>query len=274
MTNVLYGSTVTYDTETEGTPEWTGSGNAADYEFSGFSPDGTSITGNTDCYAQFDYVAQQYKAYLENTLAQYTDRTGLSAISENAFLYCSALTDVSFPSLTAVPAGGFRYCQKLETADLPALTSVGNHGFFQCAKLKDVSLPLVTLIGTSSFGYCTGMTSLMLPELIGTASSGSLNTGAFAGDTALVTLDIGKVKALGSNDFTALRALTTLIIRNTSAVITTSGSSSLFYSSGPISRSNGHIIVPDALVEDYKTTGKWADYSACIEPLSDYPEYA
>ena len=273
-TNVPYGSSVTYDVAAEGTPVWTGAGSSADYLFTGFSPDGSNVTGVTDCYAQFEYVAQQYKAFLEGTLAQYTDRTGLATIAENAFLNLAALADVSFPSLTAVPVGGFRYCQALESVSLPEVTSVGNYGFFQCSALKSLDLPKATLLGaTSTLGYCTALTTALFPNLVGTSSNGSLSTGIFAGDTAIATLDIGKVKSLGSNDFTALRGLTTLIIRNEDAVITTSGSSSLFYSSGPISRSNGHIIVPDDLVEAYQTTGKWANYSAFIEPISDYPEY-
>ena len=274
FTNVPYGTSVTYDVETEGTPVWTGSGSAEDYRFTGFSPDGSNIAGTTDCYAQFEYVAQQYKAFLEGTLAKYSDRTGLATITENAFLNLTALTEVSFPTLTAVPVAGFRYCQALESVDLPEVTNVGNYGFFQCTALKALDLPKLTLLGTTNtLAYCTSLTTALFPNLVGTASNGSLSTSIFAGDTAIATLDIGKVKSLGSNDFTALRGLTTLIIRNEDAVITTSGSSSLFYSSGPISRSNGHIIVPDALVEAYQTTGKWANYSACIEPISDYPEY-
>ena len=273
-TNVPYGTSVTYDVETEGTPAWTGAGSAEDYRFTGFSPDGSNITGTTDCYAQFEYVAQQYKAFLEGTLAKYSDRTNLTTIAENAFLNLTALTEVSFPTLTAVPVAGFRYCQGLESVNLPEVTNVGNYGFFQCTALKALDLPKVTLLGaTNTLAYSTSLTTALFPNLVGTASNGSLSTSIFSGDTAIATLDIGKVKSLGSNDFTALRGLTTLIIRNEDAVITTSGSSSLFYSSGPISRSNGHIIVPDALVEAYQTTGKWANYSACIEPISDYPEY-
>ena len=219
-------------------------------------------------------MAQQYKAFMEGTLTQYDDRTELTTMAENAFLGLESLVSASSPYLTEVPNAGFRYCQNLESVNLPNITKIGNYGFFQCAKLTSVSFPGVTIIGTSSFGYCTGLVTALFPDLIGTSSTGSLSTAVFSGDTALATLDIGQVKALGSNDFTALRGLTTLIIRNTEAVITTSGSSSLFYSSGPISRSNGHIIVPDDLVEAYQTTGKWANYSACIEALSDHPEYA
>lgn len=53
VSNVSYGSSATY---TGTTPEKTGVSDPDNYEFSGWSPKPTSITGNTYCYAQFAYT--------------------------------------------------------------------------------------------------------------------------------------------------------------------------------------------------------------------------
>ena len=64
--NIPYGSTATY---TESTPQWSGEGIGF---FTGWSPSGSNIKGDTDCYAQFDvtYVPSSVKSLANCTWAE------------------------------------------------------------------------------------------------------------------------------------------------------------------------------------------------------------
>lgn len=81
--NVRYGSSASY---TGTTPTKTGVDKPEDYEFSGWSPSPTNITGNTSCYAQFIYtgfIQDDWDVIAANVAnGSYRDVYGIGGVKE------------------------------------------------------------------------------------------------------------------------------------------------------------------------------------------------
>ena len=156
---VPYGGSAAYNGST---PTYTGSGDAADYDFTGFSPNGTNITGDTSCYAQFKYNGYVYTKLIDRSLSgEYTNET-VTSIGSYAFYSCSALTSVSLPVATSIGSNAFYSCSALTSVSLPAVTSIGDYAFYRCSALTSVSLPVATSIGGGAFNSCSKLEALIL----------------------------------------------------------------------------------------------------------------
>lgn len=137
VNNVPYGGSATY---TGSTPTYTGSGDAADYEFTGFQPTGKGITGNTSCYAQFKYTGYLYTQLIDGSISgEYVD-----------------------DQLTTVGAYAFYKCTNLTKIELPAVTTVADHAFFSMDNLKVVDLASVSRLNEAAIYYCNKLTTLIL----------------------------------------------------------------------------------------------------------------
>ena len=89
---------------------------------------------------------------------------GITALCDNAFSGCKALTKVLLPNgITAIPAGAFKDCVKLTAITLPTgVTSIGDNAFKGCAKLNSIVIrDKVTTIGKDAFSDCTGLTDIV-----------------------------------------------------------------------------------------------------------------
>lgn len=134
--NVPYGGSATY---TGSTPTYTGSGDAADYEFSGFQPTGKGITGNTSCYAQFRYTGYMYTGVIDGGISEYVDEE-LTEVGEYAFRGCTNLSKVELPSVTTVKSNAFENCASLAWVDLASATSLSYLAFSGCTNLSTLIL--------------------------------------------------------------------------------------------------------------------------------------
>lgn len=134
--NVPYGGSATY---TGSTPTYTGSGDAADYEFSGFQPTGKGITGNTSCYAQFKYTGYMYTGVIDGGISEYVDEE-LTTVGEYAFKGCTNLSKVELPAVTAVKSNAFEGCTSLAWVDLASATSLSYMAFSACTNLSTLIL--------------------------------------------------------------------------------------------------------------------------------------
>jgi hypothetical protein len=78
--------------------------------------------------------------------------------------YPSAAGSVTLPNtITAIGDQAFSGCTALTTLSLPGATTIGGGVFERCTALTTVSLPGVTDIGNYAFSRCTGLTTLSLP---------------------------------------------------------------------------------------------------------------
>ena len=110
----------------------------------------------------------------------------VTSIGDQAFYYCSALTQVNIPeSVTSIGGSAFRYCSALTQVTIgdgvksigegaflgcSALTqvtigdgveSIGNYAFFGCSALTQVTIgDGVTSIGNSAFQFCSALAEI------------------------------------------------------------------------------------------------------------------
>ena len=137
------------------------------------------------------------------------------SIGSHAFIYCNALTTVTFAegsqlksigsnafwgsehlypkfkeikipdSVETIGNGAFRHCQNLERITLPsALQTLSNGTFYGCAALSEVTFPAsLKTIEKSAFGYCRNLSEVELP-----ASLTTIQSYVFNGCSALKTV--------------------------------------------------------------------------------------
>ena len=85
------------------------------YAFTGFVPDGTNITADTDCYAQFRSTASISKKLVERSISGDYTNDRVTEIGYFAFAYCQNLTTVDSSSVTTIYTKAFLGCSKLVT---------------------------------------------------------------------------------------------------------------------------------------------------------------
>lgn len=149
VNNVEYGSSATYtgNTPTHSNP---------DYVFTGFNPDGTNITGNTDCMAVFVDMSSPLIKYLNRTMTDYESDTA-----------------------TVIAANAFYQFTNLSTATTSANT-IGGNAFFGCTALTKVDMTGVSAaqIAANAFSGCTKLTHLIIrSNSVGTLSATSALSG-------------------------------------------------------------------------------------------------
>lgn len=137
------------------------------------------------------------------------------SIGSHAFIYCNALTTVTFAegsqlksignnafwgsehlyprfkeikipdSVETIGNGAFRHCQNLERITFPsALQTLSNGTFYGCAALSEVTFPAsLKTIEKSAFGYCRNLSEVKLP-----ASLTTIQSYVFNGCSALKTV--------------------------------------------------------------------------------------
>lgn len=119
------------------------------------------------------------------------------------------------------------------------VTSIGDSAFYGANALTSVCFPAATSIGNNAFYYCS----------------------------SLVIADFPLVTTIGDNAFNNCKALTSLILRsNTTAVL--SGTST--FANSNIHPKNGHIYVPSALIDSYKSATNWSTYASQFRALEEY----
>lgn len=139
--------------------------------------------------------------------------------------------------------------------------TIGNRLFSYCYDLQEVNLPRCVATKEYAFVYCTKLPKLVLPAAV------ELGVYCFQSCTQLEWVDLGVAQNLPSNLFTNT-AISTLILRRADQ-ITTNGSTAVFNNT-PMSRGEGWIYVPRALLEDYRAASNWTVYADQFRALEDY----
>ena len=149
VNNVAYGGSATYTGETP-----TYASDPTNFEFTGWSPTGTNITGDTNCYAQFRDKRSVTVAYLARTITEYNSDSN-TKFATDGFASATALTSAAAPA-TAVEEYAFRSCTNLTTVELSgtAAATIAANAFNGCTKLEALilrSTSMSTLSATSAF---------------------------------------------------------------------------------------------------------------------------
>lgn len=211
--NVAYGSSASY---TGSTPEK----GEEDYEFTGWSPSPSNITGETKCYAQYKFTGSIALKLVERTLEGEYENTTVESVGEYAFYY-TALTAVSFLSATTVSKSAFYRCDYLKAASFPAATTIGEGAFAICAKLSEASFPVATTLDAYAFASCSSLTEASFPAVV------TVGGFAFSSCNKLTTASFPEAVSLGTAAFSSCYRLTTISF----PVATTIGSNAFRYCS-------------------------------------------
>lgn len=111
VNNVLYGATAVYTGETPKHPS-----DPDNFEFSGWSPSNTNITGNTNCIAQYRDLRSPVIKYLSGTLEEYTSDTN-EIVGDYAFYGMTSLKKIVAP-ITTFGNSCLSECKNIEYIDL------------------------------------------------------------------------------------------------------------------------------------------------------------
>jgi len=193
-------------------------------------------------------------------LASVTIPNTVTIIENSAFDNCKGLTSITIPnSVTSIGVQAFRTCVLLQEVIIPSsVTILKDFAFSNCARLKSVTIPnSVITIGNQAFSYCTSLTEIVFPDSVTT-----LGEYCVAQCIKLTKITIGAGISTIGNGFGNSGNINLIIVKAT----TPPTIGSLFVTS----RFNGHIYVPDASVEAYKTATNWSTWASYIYPLSEY----
>ena len=117
-TGVPYGTTPTYN---GADPVYNGTGNAEDYEWSGWTPAVGPVKGNVDYKAAFRYTGYLYPAIIDGTVTEYSSDT-LTEVGQYAFYGSAYLEKAELAAVTAIGESAFEGCSAMTMLILRSAT--------------------------------------------------------------------------------------------------------------------------------------------------------
>lgn len=178
---------------------------------------------------------------------------GSSPVS-GVFYNCTSLKEISLPKCKYVGTGAFKSCNSLEEISLPMCSFIGTWVFESCYNLQRAYLPSLSSIPYMCFYGCRSLSYVYAPECLGVEDQ------AFLGCKSLYHISLPKCYVIGSETFRGA-GLQTITLANSSVCVLVS--TSAFYSC-PLSG----IFVPLDLVNAYKISTNWSQFSLIIYPIT------
>lgn len=111
------------------------------------------------------YAFAKCAALTEVDLPNVKGRTGISPIEASAFWDCTALRRVNLPAFDAVASATtniFSGCTALEDITLPSLKNTAIGLFAGCSSLKTADLPIIASVAGNCFYNCRSLVALIL----------------------------------------------------------------------------------------------------------------
>ena len=134
-----------------------------------------SGTGTMDDYASSD---SPWNSYWDSIVSVVIE-DGVTSIGNDAFWWCSSLTEISIPeSVTSIGAYAFYGCSSLTEITIPdSVTNIYKATFYNCSSLTEVNIPdSVTNIGYSAFYNCSSLTKITFDGKAPIFQSGPANS--------------------------------------------------------------------------------------------------
>ena len=185
--------------------------------------------------------------------------SALTTIGEYAFQDCAGLTSFTIPDGVSSIQRAFYGCPSLQSVTIPSsMTTIHTEAFRECTNLSEVNIPSsVTIIHDNVFYGCTSLESISLPPNLLYLSSR-----IFRHCSSLTSISIpATVTGLGYSVFESCSNLATAYVY--SPFVASSESMTFDYIDVDFS-----IYVYNNLVDEYKTTKFWSNYSEHIKPIT------
>ena len=155
------------------------------------------------------------------------------------------------------------------------VTTIGDTAFKACNKITSLIFPNVTNIGANAFDLCEKVTNVYFPAVK------SIGSYAFSAMTSMTCFDLPSLESIPSCAFNGCYRLTCLILRISTvcSLANNNAFSSCYHFLGttnntynPNGAKDGYIYVPAALVDSYKNSSEWSNFSDRFRAIEDYPE--
>ena len=185
--------------------------------------------------------------------------SALTTIGEYAFQDCAGLTSFSIPDGVSSIFRAFYGCPSLESVTIPSsMTFIDMEAFYNCTSLSEVNIPSsVTAIGRNAFDGCTSLVSIHLP-----AGLTSLIDRTFMHCSSLASISIpATVTTMGYSVFDGCSKLEAAYVYSPSVP----NNQNWNFDHIDVDFS---IYVYNSLVDEYKTTKFWSNYSEHIKPIT------
>ena len=134
---------------------------------------------------------------------------GVTAIADEAFVYCEYLEEVVLPdSVKTIGNRAFEGCENLKSINMPSsLNTIGDYAFYCCVGLENVEFGgLIDRIGEYAFSSCYSLSSLTLDVRV-------IGEGAFDGCVNLLQVYLIQdyLTEIGDGAFCSCQLLTSVI---------------------------------------------------------------
>lgn len=199
--------------------------------------------------------ADYYRQLANGTIKEVYDAETVNLYSG---FYRSNVEKVTFPNCRVIVGNeAFGYCEKLFSVDFPELVQMGTGTFRGTAKLVHVCFPKVGDVITSAFNRSS-------VETVDFPVCTWIRDTVFSYCSKLKEIKIPICKVIGRSVFLDCTALEKIFLNGVESVPTL-GTDALKGTPDTLK-----IIVPDALVDSFKTATNWSAYADKIVGISEY----
>ena len=219
-----------------------------------------------------------------------------NTIEQRAFVNCTNLISVGeTASVISIGYSAFENCSNLTKVDLPKITTIESSAF-EGTGLKDITLPATEEIKSSAFRNCSNLTKVDLPKVTTIESSAFKGTGleeitlpttkeiannAFKNCSNLTKVDLPKVTTIGESAFegTGLEEITLPATITSIEKYAFNGFDHVTINSTKVPSLSGSlgentvVLVPEEVLNAYKTADVWKDFAGQIFAIGAKLDY-
>ena len=185
------------------------------------------------------------KDFISNKNNYSIDDDEITSCIGYTFYGSTKLQTLRMTELTSIPVGFCYGASSVTSVDLPkASGKIGNNAFQNCSSMTTLNIPKITSFGNYAMQGCSSITKMDFPSTF---------TG-FSGGAA----------------FSSCSNLVTVILRKSDKIVSLSNVNN--FTGTPIANGTGYVYVPSALLASYQSNTNWANYSAQLRTIEDYPD--
>lgn len=219
------------------------------------------IEGATEITSNATIVAKA--VFHSNRTLQKINLPFATEITQDAFNYCQALTEVYAPEVLTIGSWAFYGNTALQKVEIPKATRLTNGTFLQCKNLSFLSCDNMLDMSTQTLSN-TALTEFYAPKIT------YLGDAVFASNPSLQYIEVGPLTTRNyvyRNTFKNCPSLTTLVIRATGLINLENVNA---FEGTPIASGTGYIYIPSALIPNFQTATNWSTFANQFRALEDY----